>query len=147
MTKQELDVCVDAMKAAMLTEMAKMGKNRSFEDEGEIMWHLIRRFTNKEDSPYLKILDFSAMLSPLGDEISELTIPSWAWLNVKFRAQQIMDYTKEKDYKLAPMVKAHLEKILNDEIPYGYRVLNEDEETNIKYTGNRISPDTPGINA
>ena len=145
MTRKELDVCVDAMRGAMLTEMAKMGKNRSFEDEGEIMWAYIRRATRKEDSPYLKILDFSAMLSPLGEEICELTMPEWAWENIKNRAQQIMDYTKEKDYNLAPMVKTHLEKILNDEIPYGYRILDEVEEDNIKYAGNRVDFNTPGI--
>ena len=126
MTNGELKGYVDCMVDAMLSKSSDEDQFLSAEDQLDLMWGIVRRFTKKENSVYLAIKDYDAMLSPFGEELVERTIPEWAWKSIQTRAQQILDYIKDTNYKIAPVVKAHLEKIVGGEIPYGFTFANKE---------------------
>jgi hypothetical protein len=131
MDSNEIVDYVDCMKEAMLKKLAEKGESYTFETKGRIMWGMVRAFTNKEDSPYLKIIDFSGMLSPFSKELGELTLPQWAWDDIKVRARAIIVYAEENNRTLTPIVKQHLDNIIADRIPYGYTIETEEEQLEI----------------
>lgn len=126
MTPEKLKGYVDTMVDAMLSRASDEDYIVSEEDQIDIMWGVIRRLSKKENSVYLALKDYDAMLSPLAREIADLTIPQWAWEKIVARAQQILDYSKDTDYKIAPIVRNHLESIILGKVPYGYTVIPEE---------------------
>ena len=91
---------------------------------GEVMWSVVRALTNKESSPYLRIIDFGEMLSPFSEEFDK-TIPPEIMENIRDLASLIVEEAKEKDVTITPMVRRHLDKILAGWVPYGYTIYEE----------------------
>jgi hypothetical protein len=94
---------------------------------GEVMWSVVRALINKENSPYLRIIDFGEMLSPFSEEFDK-TIPPEIMENIRDLASLIVKEAKEKDVTITPMVRRHLDKITAGWVPYGYTVYSECEE-------------------
>lgn len=124
-----LEKIVDAVKSCIKEELAKQGEPYTFTNAGEIMWGVIRMLTNKQDSPYLRIIDFGEMLSPFSEEFDK-TIPPEIMENIRELADLIIKEAKEKDVTITPMVKKHLDKISAGWVPYGYTVYSDCEEEN-----------------
>ncbi len=59
------------------------------------MWSVVRDLTNKQSSPYLRLIDFEEMLSPFSEEF-DLTIPPEIMENIKGLATTIIAEAKEK---------------------------------------------------
>ncbi len=91
------------------------------------MWSVVRDLTNKQSSPYLRLIDFEEMLSPFSEEF-DLTIPPEIMENIKGLATTIIAEAREKDITITPMVRRHLDKISAGWIPYGYTVYSPSDE-------------------
>jgi len=121
-----LDKIVGIVKARIREEIEAEGAEFNNVTRGEVMWALVRALTNKENSPYLRILDFGEMLSPFSEEFDK-TIPPEIMENIRDLASLIVEEAKEKDVTITPMVRRHLDKILAGWIPYGYTVYEEED--------------------
>jgi hypothetical protein len=117
------DYAVGCLKEKMHEE----GDPLSFELLGEVMWAIIRRLCNKEDSLYLRLVDFTGFLDPFCEDFTERTIPEWAWVSIKDQAKAVILYAEENGHTLVPIVKEHLENIVNDKIPFGYSLEKEED--------------------
>lgn len=126
MIQEEVSRYVDCMLDALYAKRAEDGKHRSFEEEGEIMWGLIRSMTKKEDSIYLRLIDYTGFLDPLCEEFTNPTIPKWAMDDIKVSAKAILVYAEENQHVLTPLVKNHLESIVAGKVPFGYTIEEED---------------------
>jgi len=122
----DLEKIVDAVHNCIKEELAKQGEPYTFTTGGEIMWGVVRKLTNKENSPYLRILDFGEMLSPFSEEFDK-TIPPEIMENIRDLASLIVEEAKEKDVTITPMVRRHLDKILAGWVPYGYTIYEEED--------------------
>jgi len=107
-------------------ELEEEGEYYTSANRGEVMWSVVRALTNKENSPYLRILDFGEMLSPFSEEFDK-TIPPEIMENIRDLASLIVEEAKEKDVTITPMVRRHLDKILAGWVPYGYTVYEEED--------------------
>ena len=123
----DLDKIVGIVKARIREEIEAEGAEFNNITRGEVMWALVRALTNKENSPYLRILDFGEMLSPFSEEFDK-TIPPEIMENIRDLASLIVEEAKEKDVTITPMVRRHLDKILAGWVPYGYTIYSDCEE-------------------
>lgn len=122
-----LDKIVGIVKARIREEIEAEGAEFNNVTRGEVMWALVRALTNKESSPYLRIIDFGEMLSPFSEEFDK-TIPPEIMENIRDLAGLIVEEAKEKDVTITPMVRRHLDKILAGWVPYGYTIYSDCEE-------------------
>jgi hypothetical protein len=122
-----LEKIVGIIKARIREEIEAEGAEFNNITRGEVMWGLVRALTNKESSPYLRIIDFGEMLSPFSEEFDK-TIPPEIMENIRDLASLIVKEAKEKDVTITPMVRRHLDKITAGWVPYGYTIYSECEE-------------------
>jgi len=125
----DLEKITDNVIKCIRDEIVAEGELYKNITRGEVMWSVVRALTNKESSPYLRIIDFNEMLNPLSEEF-DLTIPPNVMENIRELADLIIKEAKEKDVTITPMVKKHLDKISAGWVPYGYTVYSDCEEEN-----------------
>ena len=125
----DLEKITNNVLVCIKRELEKEGEYYTAKNKGEVMWSVVRALTNKESSPYLRIIDFNEMLNPLSEEF-DLTIPPNVMENIRELADLIIKEAKEKDVTITPMVKKHLDKISAGWVPYGYTVYLDCEEEN-----------------
>lgn len=122
-----LEKVTDAVLSCIKRELENQGEPYTSSNRGEVMWSVVRALTNKESSPYLRIIDFGEMLSPFSEEFDK-TIPPEIMENIKDLAALIVKEAKEKDVTITPMVRRHLDKITAGWVPYGYIIYSDGEE-------------------
>ena len=122
-----LEKITDAVLSCIKRELETQGEPYTSSNRGEVMWSVVRALTNKESSPYLRIIDFGEMLSPFSEEFDK-TIPPEIMENIRDLASLIVKEAKEKDVTITPMVRRHLDKIIAGWVPYGYTIYSECEE-------------------
>lgn len=120
----------DAVISCIKEELAKQNEPYTLTSTGEVMWSVVRALTNKESSPYLRIIDFGEMLSPFSEEFDK-TIPPEIMENIRDLASLIVKEAKEKDVTITPMVRRHLDKITAGWVPYGYTIYSDCEEDDV----------------
>jgi len=125
----DLEKITDNVIKCIRDEIVAEGELYNNITRGEVMWSVVRALTNKESSPYLRIIDFNEMLNPLSEEF-DLTIPPNVMENIRELADLIIKEAKEKDVTITPMVKKHLDKISAGWVPYGYTVYSDCEKEN-----------------
>lgn len=126
----DLEKITANIKAKIKEEIEAEGEEYNNVTRGEVMWSLIRALTNKESSPYLRIIDFGEMLSPFSEEF-DLILPPEVMKNIRELADTIIKEAKEKDITITPFVRKHLNKIIDGWIPYGYVTCASCEDNNV----------------
>lgn len=122
-----LEKITDNVIKCIRDEIVADGAEFNLETRGKVMWSVVRVLTNKENSPYIRLIDFGEMLSPFSEEFDK-TIPPEIMENIKDLAALIVKEAKEKDVTITPMVRRHLDKITAGWVPYGYTVYCDCEE-------------------
>ena len=125
-----IEKIVANVKVKIREEIEAEGAEFNLITRGEVMWGLVRAFTNKESSPYIRLIDFGEMLSPFSEEFDK-TIPPEIMENIKDLAALIVKEAKEKDVTITPMVRRHLDKITAGWVPYGYTIYSDCEEEDV----------------
>lgn len=84
-----------------------------------VMWLVIRSWGPYKDQP-LKLTDYGDLLYPQSADrfANTLTPEVWAWAWVQEAAKAMLEESKEPH----PEVKAHWERIIAGEVPFGYTV-------------------------
>lgn len=88
---------------------------------GFVMWDFIRDWNYSGNKCGMKLVDYDNMLYPQYDYKFEKTISSDTWNAIRDEAKQRLVETEYAH----PNVKAHWEKIIAGNIPFGYTVSDE----------------------
>ena len=125
-TKEEFTTALAACAiGALHSALKESGLVLSEEGIEDVLFIFLRHWWNLQSSPYLRFTDFEAMLIPGSDADFDKTIPEFAWKNVQSQAKAIMDNLHNpmlSDLKISVMYEQWLQKIIDGEIPYGYRI-------------------------
>lgn len=98
---------------AVLALRASLGEENK-NKEPQALWRFIRYLTEIEMP--MKIIDFTAILFPNNEEYFANTLPQNALRIVQRQAKFMLENKAYRDEEH----KCHLEKIINNELPYGY---------------------------
>lgn len=92
----------------------------------DAMWEFIRIVGGYSHSPFLKLIDFSGVLHPDNQEdFNGQHIPKSVADIIIESARHIIDSSSKEEINLTPKIKAHLEDIINNGMPYGIIVTND----------------------
>ena len=131
MTKKELAFsAAEAAIAAANSYLEGRGISKNFDDPAlheEIMWQFIRIWDYREFSPFLKILDFEALLYPGANEDDYVgqTIPRDVALDIIGAAKKLLHSVETEDFKFSNLMQEHLRNIVENGLPYGVRVSDD----------------------
>lgn len=93
----------------------------------ESLWTFIRIWDNRAYSPFLKILDFEALLYPHSEEsdYAGQVIPRSVAMDIVYRAKELLSLEDSEKGTLSKIMKEHLESIINNGMPYGVKVADD----------------------
>ena len=128
MTKKE--IAFNAAEAAIIAAhsyLESIGISKNFDNSDlydEVMWQFIRTWSSRELSPFLKILDFEALLYPGADRdnFAGQTIPRDVALDIIETAKKLLNFEETEDCKLSNLLREHLRSIIDNGLPYGVKV-------------------------
>jgi len=86
---------------------------------GCVMWSFIQYWNHENNQCGLKLIDYDKLLYPQYEDHFDKIISPDTWEQIKKTALQKI---KDKDEFVHPDVLAHWQSIVNDNIPFGFRV-------------------------
>jgi len=89
-----------------------------------VMWDFIKQWQYSQNKSGLKILDYDDMLYPQYDRRFANTISKYTWDQLQKEAKDNL-LNREHAH---PDVIAHWQSIINGEVPFGYKVKEEENE-------------------
>lgn len=97
---------------------------------GFVMWDFIRQWSKPGNKCGLKLVDYDDFLYPQYGYKFKKTLRANAWESIKKEAQRLLDEATNKGYPdkyyVHPDVIAHWKSIVDDKIPFGYYLEDED---------------------
>lgn len=97
------------------------------EVRSEVLWTFIRTWDLRETSPYLKLLDFEALLyPPASDDTKDYynqSLPKFAADDIMWRVTTALEADAKGEITLTPMMKEHFQNIKDNGLPYGCYIL------------------------
>jgi hypothetical protein len=128
MTKKE--IAFNAAEAAIIAAhsyLESIGISKNFDNSDlydEVIWQFIRTWGSREFSPFLKILDFEALLYPGANatDYEGQIIPQSVALAVIDTAKKLLNSEETEDFKLSNLMREHLRSIIDNGLPYGVKV-------------------------
>lgn len=88
---------------------------------GFVMWDFIKNWTKSGNETGLMLVDYDNMLYPQYEERFDKTISKTTWE----RIQKVAKEKLEKESFVSMRVLAHWKSIVNGEVPFGYRVVDD----------------------
>lgn len=111
--------CIKAVTAAMLGTFWAFNKVEGFTgfQVGFIPWFMMDEFWG-ESKVGRRVIDYDKMLYPQCKELFDKTIPKDIFRKLQERASKRLSNPDA----MAPLVRKHMESIVDGEVPFGYKI-------------------------
>jgi hypothetical protein len=112
-------ISAGALAAAWAVEHSPYGGITGFQ-AGAVMWGFVAEWLHYKDEP-MKFIKYREMLFPqYKQEFTCISKETWDWLQKE--AKSLLETNGSNGVGLHPNVRAHLERVVSGEVPFGYRV-------------------------